>query len=88
MIVEFSPTFLRDLKKITDQTLLRRIQTTIEQLEAAVSLQTVPSVTKLQGLGDYYRARIGEYRLGFKADATTAVLLRCLHRREIYRYFP
>ena len=35
-----------------------------------------------------YRIRVGDYRLGLVFDGGTMTFVRCLNRREIYRYFP
>jgi mRNA interferase RelE/StbE len=32
--------------------------------------------------------RLGDYRLGFVFEQGAITFVRCLHRREIYRYFP
>jgi mRNA-degrading endonuclease RelE of RelBE toxin-antitoxin system len=34
------------------------------------------------------RIRLGEYRLGFVFESGAVTFVRCLHRKEIYRYFP
>ncbi|MBP1468695.1 type II toxin-antitoxin system RelE/ParE family toxin [Candidatus Chloroploca sp. M-50] len=36
----------------------------------------------------YYRIRIGDYRLGLFVEDDTITVVRFLHRRDIYRYFP
>ena len=36
----------------------------------------------------YYRARIGDHRLGIALEGDVVVLVRFLHRRDIYRLFP
>ena len=43
---------------------------------------------KLSGGGDYYRIRVGDYRTGIALEGETVAFVRCLHRKEIYRYFP
>jgi mRNA interferase RelE/StbE len=88
MKVEFAPIFLRDLKNIKDRTLLNRIRSAIQKIESVANLQQLPSVTKMHGADDYYRMRLGDWRIGFKSDGTNVVFLRCLNRKEIYRYFP
>jgi mRNA interferase RelE/StbE len=53
-------------------------------------LPEVPNLKKLQGGGAYYRARIGDYRVGLaiEGEDEEVVFVRALHRREVYRYFP
>ena len=45
---------------------------------------------KLKGYQDYYKVRIGSYRIGLKLDARKREIIFCrvLHRRDIYRHFP
>jgi mRNA interferase RelE/StbE len=35
-----------------------------------------------------YSIRIGDYRIGLALEKDTLVFVRCLHRKEIYRFFP
>jgi len=37
---------------------------------------------------NYYRIRIGTYRLGFKENKGAILLLRFMHRKDIYEFFP
>jgi mRNA interferase RelE/StbE len=88
--VEFRKSFEKDLGKLRDEELLERIKNTIEAIENAESISEVNSVKKLKAEGDYYRIRLGDYRIGFTLDEEleSIVLVRILHRREMYRYFP
>ncbi len=90
MKVEFRKSFEKDLGKIRDGELLDRIKDTIESIEGSESILEVNNVKKLKAEGDYYRIRIGDYRIGFTFDeeSESIVLVRLLHRREMYRYFP
>lgn len=88
MKVEFKSSFLRDLKALRDKTLLARIQDIIEQLERDESPTKINNLKKLQGKGDYYRIRIGEFRLGLIIKDDTIIFVRCLNRRDVYKYFP
>lgn len=38
--------------------------------------------------GNYYRIRVGEYRIGMAVNENTVIFVRVLNRKEIYRYFP
>jgi len=88
MKVEFKSSFLRDLKAVKDKNLLARIRNAVEQVERAQSSQNIAGLKKLQGKGDYYRIRVGEYRLGLLIENETVVFVRCLNRRDVYQYFP
>ena len=88
MKTEFKSSFAKDLRDIRDTKVLDRIRSVIETVEQVDALKDVPHVTKLQGEGDFYRIRVGDYRIGIILESETVVFVRCLNRREIYRYFP
>lgn len=88
MKVRFREGFVRDLKRIQDQDLLRRVRKVIHGLEEAGTLDELPQLKKLKGPGRYYRIRVGDYRLGLSVEEESVSLVRILHRKEIYRYFP
>ena len=88
MEIEYAPSFERDLRRARNSELRARTERLIESIRAAPSLTTVPGLARVTGPGRHYRFRLGDYRLGVALDGDTVVLIRLLHRREIYRYFP
>ena len=88
MKVEFRSSFVRDLKRVRDQSVKRRVKPTIEHTEEVDTLRKVNGVRKLSISGNYYRVRIGDYRLGLLLREKTVVFIRRLPRRDIYHYFP
>lgn len=88
MKTAFRESFDSDLSVITDAALLRRIKKAIEQVEAARTFQQIPNLKRIEAAGKYYRIRLGEYRIGFVFEAGAVTFIRCLHRKEVYRYFP
>jgi mRNA interferase RelE/StbE len=88
MNVEFRKSFEKDLSKIRDVELLQRIQVVIEEVESINSLTDLSNVKKLKAEGDYYRVRVGDYRIGLSVGEDAVTFVRVLHRKEIYRYFP
>jgi mRNA interferase RelE/StbE len=84
----FRDSFDADLSAIRDAALLRRIGKIIEQVEAARTFQQIPNLKRLEASGKYYRIRVGDYRLGFVFEQGVVTFVRCLDRKEIYRYFP
>ena len=89
MKVEFRKCFEKDLKKKARESELRlSIRKTIEQVIEAKSIWDIRNLKKLKAEGNYYRIRLGNYRIGLKIEEDTVVFVRFLHRREIYRYFP
>jgi mRNA interferase RelE/StbE len=88
MQVIFRRSFAKDLKKIRRTALRKEVQAVIEQIEQSTTLYDLPNVKHLTSEGPYYRIRIGEYRLGLLVEEDTVTIVRFLHRRDIYRYFP
>ena len=60
----------------------------IERLKTIDSLSELQNIKKIEGYDNYYRLRVGDYRLGLKLSGNTVELIRFLHRRDIYRRFP
>ena len=88
MNVEFRKSFEKDLRKIRDPELLQRIRLTIEEIETIDNSIELTNIKKLKAEGDYYRVRVGDYRIGISVDEDTVLFIRVLNRKEIYRYFP
>lgn len=88
MRLEYRSSFRRDLRRIRDAEIRRRVSETIAELEAAPSLSAVTGVIRLTAPGHNYRIRISFYRLGLELEGDTLILHRLLHRREFYRHFP
>lgn len=88
MNVEFRSSFARDLKRIRDRDLRRRVGEIIELVERVQSLQEVENIKKLRGGDCYYRIRVGDYRVGLLVEGDIVTFVRFLHRKDVYRYFP
>ena len=88
MKTAFRGSFLTDVRKVRGRTLREAVARAIEEVEQAASIDEVRSVKRLSGHRDYYRIRIGDWRVGLKVEGKTAWFVRCLHRREMYRFFP
>jgi mRNA interferase RelE/StbE len=86
--VEFKSSFARDLRKLRNDDVRRKVQQVIELVEQSPTLDAVPGVKKLQSSGEYYLLRMGDYRIGITFSGDTVSFVRFLHRRDIYRYFP
>lgn len=88
MKTAFKETFQRDLLSVKDKRLLRRVKAVIETIEGAPSLADLPNLKALKGAKNYFRLRIGDYRVGLVMDDETVIFVRLLHRKDIYRFFP
>ena len=88
MKVGFRESFAKDLKAVRERAVLDRVRTVIGTVEKAKSLAGFPHLKKLKGHENYYRLRIGNYRIGLALDGDVAIFVRCLNRKDIYKYFP
>ena len=89
MIIQFDKSFERSLRRVHDPAILQRLKRIIIQIENSSSLSNFPNVKKLTGFSDYYRIRIGDYRVGFEViDKNTIRFIVIAHRKDIYKIFP
>lgn len=89
MNIEYRTLFLRDLKKLKKQEIYPSIyELVFTTLPEATSIQELPNVKALAGASNRYRIRVGDYRIGFEVNEDGIELMRVLHRKEFYRYFP
>ncbi len=89
MEVRYKEAFLKDLKKLKKQPIYDQVyELAFTSLPQAASLHQIAGIKALKGHHGRYRVRIGDYRIGIEADDDTIELMRVLHRREFYRYFP
>jgi mRNA interferase RelE/StbE len=85
--IEVKKQFIKDLDGIP-KSARQSVEQIIFNIKAAESITSIENVKKLKGHQDYYRIRVGDYRIGFAIVDSTVILSRFLHRKEIYRFFP
>jgi len=88
MIIKIDKSFEKDTDKIRDKELLLEIADFIESIEKVGNIKSIKNIKKLKGTNDYYRIRIGDYRIGLEIKNKTIEFIRFLHRKDIYKYFP
>ena len=89
MKIRIEKSFDRDVDKIRDKKLLTKLRNLVSVIEEAQSIHNIPHGKKIQGYESFYRIKIGDYRLGVEeVSRQEVVLIRFLHRKDIYRYFP
>ena len=89
MICQFKKTFLRDLAELPG-TYRKRIEKLVfEDIPGMNSLPDKPDIQKMQGYGNYYRIRIGDYRVGCEIETGNSITFyRVKNRKDIYKVFP
>lgn len=89
MLLKFDRSFQKALEKIKDEKLFEKIRLIIENCEEATSLKDVKNLRKIIGFRNYYRIKLGQYRLGIELENSKTIrFITVLHRKEIYRKFP
>ena len=88
MNVQFRASFSKDLRNINNKNLMTQIRETVALVENTQRLQDIPNLKKLKGGSSYYRIRVGNSRIGLTFENDIVTFVRCLNRKEIYRYFP
>ncbi|MDO8929235.1 MAG: type II toxin-antitoxin system RelE/ParE family toxin [Bacteroidota bacterium] len=88
MKTEFLKQFYKDLDKITLQSTLDDINSSIINVEEAVSVREITNLKKLTGYKNAYRIKIGNYRIGVFIENNIVEFARVIHRKDIYRVFP
>ncbi len=88
MEIKIDKSFQKDTRKIKDKSVLQKVANTIANVKRAEKLEDVRNLKKIQGTTSMYRIRIGDYRLGIIVIESSVEFIRCLHRKDIYKYFP
>lgn len=89
MNISVEKSFDNDVNKIKDQKVLSKLRDIIIQIDNSGSIGDIPQIRKLKGYDSFYRIKVGDYRIGLEKITTDSIaLIRCLHRKDIYRYFP
>ena len=59
-----------------------------EDIPELPSIFEVLDIKKIKGYKDYYRIRVGNYRIGYKIEKPGIIFCRIKSRSEIYQVFP
>ncbi len=87
MQIEIKKSLLKDLDKIPNS-VKNRLKIIVEELHKVDNLQKIKQIKKLKNYKTYYRLKLGDYRLGFVYENNQVILVRFLHRKDIYKLFP
>jgi len=84
----FKNTFLKSIQKIRSEQIKSEIIRSIENVESSNTLRAVNNLKKLKGYKNFYRIRIGTYRIGLKIEGNTVYFVDIDNRKDIYKRFP
>ena len=88
MVITYKRSFEKDLLRINDSTVFKKIEAAVQAVKSANRLLDIPNIKKITGNQYAYRIKIGEYRIGFYFVKDEIEFRRILHRKDIYKYFP
>lgn len=88
MIVQVTEQFNKDISKLRDKKLILSVKKNLQKIESVNNLSEISQIKKLEGNGSYFRLRIRDYRMGIFVEGKVLYIVRFLHRKEIYKYFP
>ena len=60
----------------------------LEVLETAKNVTEIKDLKKLSGYTNYYRIRIGNYKMGLQIINPKIIVVTILHRGTVYKVFP
>ena len=90
MEVSFKPSFIKDFEKLPRDV---RAEVRSMCLELFPKIYTLAEmhpyrVKPLHEFKQYYRIKLGNYRIGFKKENHSVIFMRVLDRKDIYKHFP
>jgi len=88
MKIQVNKHFLKELTKLPLKERKRVERIVFEESENYTELHQIQNLGKLKGYADYYKIRVGDYRIGLKFEHETLTFERILHRKDIYKVFP
>ena len=90
MKIFFKPSFIKDFKKLSVSVKMEVKNVCLKDFPALKNIYDFKEykIKPIKGFKNYYRIRIGNYRLGFKKEDNLIIFMRVKYRKDIYRYFP
>jgi mRNA interferase RelE/StbE len=89
MIVRIDKSFQKDTGKINDAKTKAAIVEVINNIQAAADISAINKLKKIVGYKNMYRIRFGDFRIGLEyTESNEIILIRFLHRKEIYKRWP
>jgi mRNA interferase RelE/StbE len=88
MKVGFDKSFSKSLDKLKNEQVKKRIISLIEKCEAAEKLTDISNLKKMTSFTNFYRIKLGDYRIGLEYEDDTLIFIVVAHRKDIYDIFP
>lgn len=88
MIIEVDESFKKDFKALKNKELEKRVIDKLNLIEKAFSINEIPNIKKMRWFNNFYRIRIGDYRIWISLEWNKITLIRLRSRKDIYNVFP
>jgi mRNA interferase RelE/StbE len=88
MQIEFTKKFGKQIEKCLDNSIRARLLKVIDTILKAENLSDIKNIKKLKGHNNFYRLKIGDYRIGLVLEDNLVIFAAFDHRSNIYKYFP
>jgi len=88
MKIEYGKKFLKELSLIPSKYRIIIEDFVFEELPRYKNIYECKQIESMKGYKMYFKVRFGDYRIGIKKEGEIIIILRVLHRKEIYKYFP
>ncbi len=88
MICFYKKTFLKDLAKLPLGYRKKIEKIAFEDIPKSDNIFEVLDIKKMRGYKNYYRIRMGNYRIGCRIEGNRIIFYRIKSRNDIYKVFP
>jgi mRNA interferase RelE/StbE len=88
MQIEITQKFGKQVDKCQNKKIRAALSKIIREIIQASNLNEIRNLIKLKGFKNFYRIRMGDYRIGVAIKNDKVVLAAFDHRSDIYTYFP
>ena len=82
MIVKIDKSLMKDIRKINSESINNKLAKVIIEIQKANKIADISNLKKIQGTRNYYRIRMGNYRLGMIIKKEEVEIIRILHRKD------
>ncbi|MDX1919834.1 MAG: hypothetical protein SFU25_03760 [Candidatus Caenarcaniphilales bacterium] len=80
--------FQKELKKYKSGKLLKQVGEILEKIKLCKHIWDVGDVKLMQGTKDFFRIRVGNFRIGIKIQDETVFVIKFAIRGNFYKNFP
>jgi mRNA interferase RelE/StbE len=88
MQLEITRKFQKQVSGCNDKKVKSEIKRILEFAEMTESISEIKNLKKLKGYKNYFRIRLGDYRIGIQISENKIIFAAFDKRADIYKYFP